>query len=206
MKVGFTILITLLSLNPDACFAQDPAVKSGLKLPAGRISLEGGFNLSLPAHDDLIRTHTLGLGITAMAATRINARWEIGLRAEYDYRFAKKNYPDSVLKFTNKHRGYSVMCLRPGVQYHFKQRYFAGLETGMAYVKLDNDSKTGYGFVEEFDGSTPIGFSLGLYAGKKFNYGHEIKKLAIAVYWQFFYAESHGESIVGLRSAYRFSQ
>ncbi|MBK8496617.1 MAG: hypothetical protein IPL50_17665 [Chitinophagaceae bacterium] len=64
------------------------------------------------------------------------------------------------------------MSLKPGVQFNFRPRYFAGLGAGMAYVMLQNDSKTGFGFVEEFDGSTQIGYSMEIYAGKKFNYWH----------------------------------
>jgi len=206
MKIAVTLFFPVFILNVLCCFSQTPVTKYGIILPAKRVALEGGFNFSLPAHDDLMRTHTLGLGITTRSVVRITAKWDIGLRAEYDYRFANKNYPDSVLKLTNKHSSYSLMSLKPGVQFNFRKRYFAGMDAGMAYVKLDNDSKTGFGFVEEFDGFTPIGFVLGLYAGKKFSYGQHEKKLAISVYWQFFYAESHGESIVGLRCSYLFSR
>jgi len=197
-------IIPSLWCLPDS-FAQEPVSPYGIILPSKKIALEGGFNISLPAHDDLIRTHTLGLGITARAFTRINTKWNFGLQASYDYRFAKKNYPDSVLKLTNKHRDYSMMSLMPGLKFNFRPRYFAGVDAGMAYVKLQHDSNTGFGFVEEFDGCTPIGFSMDMYAGKKFNYGNSKKNLALSIYWLFFYAESHAENAVGIRSSWLFS-
>lgn len=204
MKKVFTILLYLT--GPVFCLAQDNNKNFGFRLPSAKVGFEGGINFSLPAHDDLMRTHTLGLGLSARAMMDLNEHWEIGLRAEYDHRFAKRDYPDSVLKFTNKHRDYTIMSLKPGVQFNFRPRYFAGLEAGMAYVKLEGDSKTGFGFVEEFDGSTPIGFMMEVYAGKKFNYVPGRMNLAMSVYWQFFFAETHGESVVGLRAAYLFNR
>ncbi|MBK7558989.1 MAG: hypothetical protein IPI54_12395 [Chitinophagaceae bacterium] len=206
MKYAFGLYFLVLLTGRVDCFSQTPVNPPGIILPSKHISLDAGFNVSLPAHDDLMRTHTLGMGITARAMVPISKRWNIGIRAEFDHRFAKKNYPDSVLKFTNKHSNYSMMSLKPGVQFNFRPRYFAGLGAGMAYVMLQNDSKTGFGFVEEFDGSTQIGYSMEIYAGKKFNYWHGRKNLALSIYWLFFYAERHGESAVGLRSSYLFSR
>lgn len=49
-----------------------------------------GVNLSISVHDDLLRTHVLAIGINARITEMISEKLELGLRVDYDYRFAKK--------------------------------------------------------------------------------------------------------------------
>ena len=69
-------------------FAQNEPEKNISSYKNKPIYLEAGINSSLPVHIEMYRTHRLAIGINEEHGKTISEKWELGLRAEYDYRFS----------------------------------------------------------------------------------------------------------------------
>lgn len=178
------------------------------------IFLEAGVNLSLPVHIEMYRTHRLAIGINARAAKKISRKWEVGIRAEYDYRFTRRNLPEmsadpdilgEVLKRA-AHRNFSLICIKPNVQYNSNSEWYWGAETGIGYAISDEGGKIGLGFVEEYDEHEQLGSCSGIYVGKYFTFHTKKKKLGLSMYLTNFLAEGHAENTLGLRFNYCFDK
>jgi hypothetical protein len=169
-----------------------------------RIYLESGLNISLPVHIDMYRTHRLGIGINARVSKNITQRWALGIRAEYDYRFAKRNNQDTT-RPSASHRNFSLICIKPNVQFTLKEsRWYWGLETGLGYAISDEGSETGLGFVSEYSDGTQFGSCSGLYFGKYFMLGHQKRILGLSLNLTNFLAQGHAENTLGIKINYFF--
>lgn len=67
-------------------FAQNNTVKN-ITFPKKSVFVESGFNLSLPVHIDMYRTHRVGIGFNVRVSKKISEKLELGFRSKYDYRF-----------------------------------------------------------------------------------------------------------------------
>ena len=87
------------------------------------IHLETGVNLSLPVHIMMYRSHRLGIGINLRTWKAISSKYELGIKADYDYRFIKKNSriltPESTLEERALHNNFSVFSIKPNLQYNY---------------------------------------------------------------------------------------
>lgn len=173
-----------------------------------KICLEAGINLSLPVHIEMYRSHRLAIGVNARAWGKISERGEIGLRVDYDYRFIKKNSrvltPESTLEERALHSNFSLISIKPNIQFNLNDNWYWGAETGLGYVISDEDNKIGMGFVSEFDGPLQFGLSSNLYLGKHFAIGDRKNKLGLSLNLTQFLAHWHAENSLGLRLNYRF--
>lgn len=172
------------------------------------IHLESGINLSLPVHIMMYRSHRLAIGVNARAWKKISPRWELGLKADYDYRFIKRNSrvltPESTLKERALHSNFSLICIKPNVQFNLNSGWYWGAETGVGYAISDADKDFGLGFVSEFDGPQQFGICSGLYLGKYFNVGRKKKELSLSMDLTQFLAHWHAENSLGFKLKYRF--
>lgn len=118
------------------------------------IYLEAGINLSLPVHIMMYRSHRLAVGVNSRVWKKISPRWELGIKADYDYRFIKKNSriltPESSLKERALHSNFSLICIKPNVQFNLRSKWYWGAESGVGYAISDEDNDFGLGFVSEF--------------------------------------------------------
>ncbi|MFE3868816.1 hypothetical protein ACFX5E_12130 [Flavobacterium sp. LS2P90] len=166
--------------------------------------LESGINLSLPVHIEMYRSHRLGIGVNLRIAEKITPTTEFGLRAEYDYRFTKKNHPEvppeSTVKERALYRNFSLFALKPNIQVNLKSNWFLGAESGVGYAISDEDPKIGLGFVNEFNGPTRYGSCSGLYLGKYI----PKYKMNISLNLTNFIAHGHAENTLGLKFNYCF--
>jgi hypothetical protein len=189
------ITIMLLMIVPFA-FAQKEQDNSFV--------LESGINLSLPVHIQMYRSHRLGIGVNLRVAEKITSTTEFGVRAEYDYRFTKKNHPavppESTVKERALYRNFSLFAIKPNIQFNLKRNWSLGAESGVGYAISDEDPKIGLGFVDEFNGPTRFGSCSGIYLGK---YLYK-NKLNISLNLTNFIAHGHAENTLGLKFNYCF--
>ncbi|MFV5701073.1 hypothetical protein ACM55F_04285 [Flavobacterium sp. XS2P12] len=166
--------------------------------------LESGINLSLPVHIEMYRSHRLAIGINLRVAEKITSTTEFGVRAEYDYRFTKKNHPDvppeSPVKERALYKNFSLFCIKPNIQFNLNSNWCLGAESGVGYAISDEDPKIGLGFVSEFNGPTRFGSCSGIYLGKYF----PKYKLNISLNLTNFVAHGHAENTLGLKFNYSF--
>lgn len=190
------IMTILLLLFVQFAFAQ--------KEQQNPIVLESGFNLSLPVHIEMYRSHRLGIGVNLRVAEKITPTTEFGLRAEYDYRFTKKNLPavppESTVKERALYRNFSLFAIKPNIQFNLKSNWCLGAESGVGYAISDEDPKIGLGFVDEYNGPTRFGSCSGIYVGKYFSK----KKYNISLNLTNFIAHGHAENTLGLKFNYCF--
>lgn len=165
---------------------------------------QAGINLSIPAHDDLLRTHILAIGIDMRIAEIISDKLELGIQVDYDYRFARKNISDTTLPYKAAYQNFSMLSIKPNVQFNLKKKWYWGAETGVGFVFSDEDNKTGFGFVEEYDGNTRIGSCSSLYIGKHLSSGSKKNKIDLSLHWSNFFIEKHAENFAGIKINYSF--
>ena len=172
------------------------------------IHLEAGINASLPVHIMMYRSHRLAIGVNARAWKKISPRWELGVKADYDYRFIKSGSritaSDTTLKERARHSNFSLISIKPNGQFNLNRGWYLGAETGVGYVISDADSKFGMGFVSEFAGPQQFGICSGLYVGKYFNVGRKKKELSLSMDFTQFLAHWHAENSLGFKLKYRF--
>lgn len=166
------------------------------------IHLEAGINLSLPVHIMMYRSHRLAIGVNARAWKKISPIWELGIKADYDYRFIKRNSkiltPDSTLEERALHSNFSLICIKPSAQFNLNSKWYWGAETGVGYAISDADKDFGLGFVSEFDGPQQFGICSGLYLGRYFTVGRNKKELSLSMDLTQFLAHWHAENSVDL--------
>lgn len=200
MKAKLLLLTGAILLGIQFIFPQNK--------PQKNIYFEAGINASLPVHIEMYRSHRLSIGINTKAAKAISTKWELGLRAEYDYRFIKSKSrnltTESTLKERALHNNFSLISLKPNVQFNVNKWHF-GAEAGIAYAISDEDSKIGFGFVEEYHDSQQFGACSALYAGRYFVIGNKNKGLDLSLNLTTFLANSHAENTLGLKLNYRFT-
>jgi hypothetical protein len=166
--------------------------------------LEAGINLSLPVHIQMYRSHRLGIGVNLRIAEKITSTTDFGIRAEYDYRFTKKNHPavptESTVEERALYRNFSLFAIKPNIQFNLKRNWNLGAESGVGYAISDEDPKIGLGFVSEFNGPTRFGSCSGLYLGKYF----PKYKMTVSLNLTNFVAHGHAENTLGLKFNYSF--
>lgn len=205
MKHQLKFLLTIILFTPLFILAQQHG-NNKLIIPPLKFQTEVGINCSVPLHDDLWRTHTLAIGCNAAAFLKTSSQIQAGLRMEYEYRFSKKHYQKSWVKNGYKHGNFSMLIVKTEARTKIHNHWSFGAGAGIGFVKLEGDNTTGFGFVEEYDGCTPIGFCSGVYASKYFDRGSAKNKWCLSVYWSGFYAEVHGENFGGLRFNYIYGK
>jgi hypothetical protein len=194
---GFQFIFAQNELEKDSTFCQDKS-----------IYLEAGINSSLPVHIEMYRSHRWAIGVNLRAFKKISEQWELGLRGEYDYRFARKNVwnptPESTLKERAEHRNFSLISLKPNVQFNLNEKWHFGAEAGVAYAISDESSTVGFGFVEEYPVGLKYGACSGLYVGRNFAIGAKKRKLDLSLNLTTFLAKGHAENSLGLKLDYLF--
>ncbi len=174
------------------------------------IHLESGINLSLPVHTMMYRTHRLAIGINVRAWKKISPKWDLGIKADYDYRFIKKKSQETAesMELSNEllikglYRNFSLISIKPNIQFNSNSNWFWGAESGLGYAISDADSRIGMGFVHEYDGPQQFGLCSGLYFGKCFIIGPTKKKLSLSMDLTQFLAHWHAENSLGLTFKY----
>ncbi|WP_281323920.1 hypothetical protein [Flavobacterium sp. IMCC34518] len=205
-KRNLFYLIYVMFFITHLMLAQNEAKKYFSSKDYQKIYFQTGINLSIPAHDDLMRTHLFAIGINIRIAKIISDKLEVGVRMDYDYRFSRKNIPDSIPLFKAAHRNFSIASFKPNLQLNLKKNWYWGLETGIGFVFSDEDNKTGFGFVEEYDGNTRIGSCSALYIGKHISLDTKINKLDLSLNWSNFFTEKHAENFACIKLNYSFDK
>ena len=132
---NITILITSFSLLfIQFLFSQNKQDKTFL--------IESGINISVPVHIEMYRTHRLGIGFNARVSGRFSEKLELGIRADYDYRFTNK-YNHDTIKVEASRKNFGIISIKPGVQFNLKSQWFWGVETGLGYAISDENKKIG---------------------------------------------------------------
>ena len=204
MKTTSTIslIVMLLVLS----FAQQSFNKDNSFEKNKSIFIEAGVNVSLPVHIQMFRTHRYAIGVNFRAFKKITPKTEIGLKLDYDYRFAR-NIPDTIdtVKERASHRNFSLIALKPNVQFNFNCNWFFGAETGVGYALSDENGAIGLGFVSEYGGNTKFGSCSGLYIGKYLSIGHNNNNFQASMNLTNFLHKGHAENSLGLRFNYCFN-
>ena len=206
MKKILVLLINIMLLGVQFIFAQNEP-KKNISYKNKPIYLEAGIGSSLPVHIEMFRTHRYAFGLNVRAGKRISEKWELGLRAEYDYRLARNIWEptlESTLKERAEHRNFSLICLKLNTQYDFNKHWFLGAHAGIGYAISDENSTIGFGFVEEYPIGQKYGACSGLYLGKNFTIGTKKKELDLSLNLTTFLAKGHAENSLGLKLNYHF--
>lgn len=159
---------------------------------------EKGIYISTPAHDDMWRTHRIGTGANWRVAYQYNKKISFGARLAYDYFWERKHFPATYKIPDAAKLPYTVASLRTGIQYAKNKKWFYGVETGAGILHACGATRTGLGWVEEYDGWTKYALVSSLYIGKPFyikfkNAGN------ISFVWMHVFAERHAENTAGFR-------
>jgi hypothetical protein len=200
MKKITIVIVSVMLLGVQLLFAQEEQNKS--------IHLETGFNLSLPVHIEMYRTHRIAIGINLRASKKISSKKEIGVRVEYDYRFARKT-PAAItadVQERAKHRNFSLICVKPNIQFNFKSKWFMGAESGLGYAISDENNSIGMGFVSEYAEEQRFGSCSGLYFGKYFLIGPNKNRIGLSLNLTNFLSNGHAENTLGLKFNYCFKK
>jgi hypothetical protein len=210
MKKIVVFILSVMLFAFQFIFAQKESENNISSSENNSIKLEAGINSSLPVHVEMYRTHRLAIGINLRAFKEISEKWELGLRADYDYRFTKQNdwspTPESTLIDRATHRNFSLISLKPNVQFNLNTHWFFGAEAGVGYVISDESNKIGFGFVEEYPVGQKFGACSGIYVGRNFSIGAQKNKLGLSLSLSQFLAKGHAENSLGLRLNYLFKK
>jgi hypothetical protein len=204
-KKTFCILTIFLA---SFSFAQKKSAinKDCTSIEKQPIHLEGGFNVSLPVHIMMYRTHRLAIGANARAWKTITPHLDLGFKLEYDYRFRKKTdkiiTPENTLIERASHKNYSLISLKANLQHNYKSHWFTGAETGLGFAISDEDSKIGLGFVSEYGGPQQFGLSSGIFIGKYFRTNKDCFNLGVSLDFNQFMAHGHAENNIGIKLRY----
>jgi hypothetical protein len=170
------------------------------------IHLEGGFNVSIPVHIMMYRTHRLAIGANLRAWKKMTPHIDLGLKLDYDYRFRKKT--DETITSENtlieraSHKNYSLISLKANLQHNYISHWFIGAETGLGFVISDEDNKIGLGFVSEYGGPQQFGLSSGIFIGKYFRTNKNCFNLGVSLDFNQFMAHGHAENNMGIKLRY----
>ncbi|MFV5693766.1 hypothetical protein ACM55K_17220 [Flavobacterium sp. LT1R49] len=174
-----------------------------------KIYLESGFNLSIPVHIQMYRSHKFEIGVNIRAFKKVSPKWDLGLKADYDYWLVKKNTPtltsESTLQERTLYSNFSIFSIKANTQYSFTPKWYWGIESGVGYALSNADRKFGLGFVSEFGGGAQqFGLSSAFYLGRYFIIGNKTNKLGLSADFTQFLAHGHAENSLGLKVKYRF--
>ncbi|HEY4618669.1 MAG TPA: hypothetical protein VIH09_10795 [Flavobacterium sp.] len=214
MKKLTAILTSIILFAVQFCIAQQITETETAREPDNSIFLEAGINFSVPVHIQMYRSHRVGIGLNARAAKRLSPKTELGIRAEYDYRFARNISPDlsdikdpfDEIKKRALCRNYGLIAVKPNVQFYFRRQWFLGLESGVGYAISDENSSIGLGFVSEYGGNARFGWCSGIYLGKYFSNGNIPRQFGISLNLTNFVLKAHAENILGLKFNYCFNK
>lgn len=214
MKRSSVILTTIICFAIQFCIAQQTSQPENANELDKSIFLEGGFNLSVPVHIQMYRSHRAGIGINIRAAKKISKKTELGIRAEYDYRFARNMSPDlsdiqspfDEIKKRALYKNFGLFAVKPNLQFYFRRQWFLGVETGVGYAISDENSSIGMGFVSEYSGDARFGWCSGINLGKYFSYGEKTRHIGISLNLTNYVLKGHAENILGLKFNYCFTK
>lgn len=209
MKKSTVILTTVILFVTQFIFPQQAAEN---EIDKG-IFLEAGLNISVPVHIEMYRSHRAGIGVNFRAAKNISPKTDIGIRAEYDYRFARNIPPDfsntqtpeEKTKERALHKNFGLIAIKPNVQFDLPQQWFLGLESGIGYAISDENGSIGMGFVSEFSGDARFGWCSGIYVGKYFPNENTTRQFGISLNLTNFVLKAHAENTLGLKFNYCFN-
>ncbi|PRZ27791.1 hypothetical protein [Flavobacterium granuli] len=207
MKTTSIISVIMMLLVFQLSYSQQTANKENSFEKNKSILMEAGINVSLPVHIQMFRTHRYAVGLNFRAFKKISSKTEIGLKLDYDYRFARK-IPDTTdtVKEKASHRNFSLIALKANVQFNFNHDWFFGAETGVGYALSDANGAIGLGFVSEYDGNAKFGSCSGLYIGKYLSIGQKHNNLEASMNLTNFLLKGHAENSLGLRLNYCFNK
>jgi hypothetical protein len=214
MKKSAVIFTSIILFAIQFCIAQQMPEKETTNELDKSIFVEGGVNLSVPVHIEMYRSHRMGIGVNLRAARKISEKTEFGLRAEYDYRFARNISPDlsdikdpfDEAKKRALYKNFGLFAVKPNVQFYFRRQWFLGLETGVGYAISDQNRSIGLGFVSEYSGEARFGWCSGIYLGKYFSYGNIPRQFGISLNLTNFVLKAHAENTLGLKFNYCFNK
>lgn len=214
MKKSAVILTTIILFAIQFCSAQQASLQQTTNELENPIFLEAGFNISLPVHIQMYRSHRVGIGVNIRAAKRISEKAELGIRAEYDYRFARNIAPDlsdiqgpfDETKKRALYKNFGLFAVKPNLQFYFRRQWFLGLESGIGYAISDENSSIGLGFVSEYSGDARFGWCSGINLGKYFSYDSVPRKFGISLNLTNFVLKGHAENTLGIKFNYCFNK
>lgn len=202
------ILYFVALLSISFSFAQKKILeKNSTKKTNSIINIEVGCNVSIPVHIMMFRTHGLAIGGNLRAWKTISPQLNLGIKLDYDYRFRKKT--DEILTSENtiieraSHSNYSIIAIKPNLQYNTKFHWFLGAEIGVGFAISDEDSKIGLGFVSEYGGPQQFGLNSGIYLGRYFRINKDTNKLGVSLDLNQFMAHGHAENNLGIKLKYK---
>lgn len=214
MKKSAAILISIILFAVQFCIAQQTPEKKVANELDKSIFVEAGLNLSVPVHIQMYRSHRVGIGVNVRAARKISRKTELGIRAEYDYRFARNISPDlsdienpfDEIKKRALYRNFGLIAVKPNIQFYFRRQWFLGLESGIGYAISDENSSIGMGFVSEYSGNARFGWCSGINFGKYFPNGSIPRQFGISLNLTNYVLKGHAENILGLKFNYCFNK
>lgn len=214
MKKSAVILTSIILFAIQFCIAQQTPEKEITEEFNNAIFFEAGLNISVPVHIQMYRSHRVGIGLNVRAAKQISPKTELGIRAEYDYRFARNIPPDlsgiqsqeDEVKERALHKNFGLIAVKPNMQLYFSHQWFMGLETGIGYAISDENGGIGLGFVSEYSGDARFGWCSGVYLGKYFSNGNIPRQFGISLNLTNFVLKAHAENTLGLKFNYCFNK
>jgi len=185
------------------CSSSLQAQVSGFANPDRRgFYFQPGFDVNYPLHDDMIRSHRLGVGVSLLAAYQVSSKYSTGLRLRYAYHLERKDYPEDYTGTELSKLPFSVLTFQWNNQVPVFRSWLGGIDLGYGLADTKGAPKVGLGWVQEYDGCVRNYFATSLYLGKRFNAMGKYNVM-MSFFLDNLFGEKHAENFGGLRMEIR---
>lgn len=157
-----------------------------------------GMDANYPLHDDMIRSHRLGVGVSLLAAYQVSPGYSTGLRVRYAYHLERKDYPANYAGTEISKLPFSVLTFQWNNQVPVFRSWLAGIDLGYGFADTKGAPKVGLGWVQEYDGCALNYFTTSFYLGKRIT---AMKKydIMLSLFLDDLFGEKHAENFGGIR-------
>lgn len=156
-----------------------------------------GCNLNYPLHDDMIRSHRLGAGLSLMGGRTFTPKYSGGIRLGYDYHWPRNHYPDDYNGSDTSRLPFSVLTFQWCNIFSFRKHWYAGLDMGYGLPDTKGSSG-GLGWIQEYDGNTRNYLATSLSFGKNLAPSSKMP-LLLSIMLENLFGEGHAENMLKLR-------
>ncbi len=161
-----------------------------------------GFDINYPLHDDMIRSHRLGVGVSLLAGYQVTHKYATGLRIRYAYHMERKSYPEDYTGTEISKLPFSVLTFQWNNQVPVFRSCLAGIDLGYGMADTKGAPKVGLGWVQEYDGCVRNYFATSLYLGKRMK-AMEKYDMMVSIFFDNLFGEKHAENFGGIRMEIR---
>jgi hypothetical protein len=164
--------------------------------------VQPGVDLNYPLHDDMIRSHRLGVGVSFLAAYQVSPKYSTGLRLRYAYHLERQDYPEDYAGTEISKLPFSVLTFQWNNQVPVFRSWLAGIDLGYGIADTKGAPKVGLGWVQEYDGCARNYVATSFYLGKRV-IAMDKYDILLSMFFDNLFGEKHAENFGGIRMEIR---